>query len=84
MTKTKLKTKQTSPAWYIARDVMKRKGFTYDQLAEKIGMSPSSTFMIVNRAPSILHVKMLADVMGVPFADFFDFSKKEVPCPEEQ
>lgn len=78
MAKTKLVTKkQKAPAWYIAKEVMKKKGYTYESLAPLIGLSRTSTFEVINYPPNIMHCKAIADALHVPFSKLFDFKRKE-------
>lgn len=76
MAKTKLNTKTKAPDWYVAKQIIKDKGITYEKLGEMLGISRTSAFQVTNYAPSILHVKAMADALKVPFNKFFDFSKK--------
>ena len=72
----KLKTKEKKMAydWYIAKSVVRAKGFSYGQLAEKLGVSVTTIHDICNFPPNVVRVKQLADAIGCTFFDLFDFS----------
>ena len=71
---TKVATRNETPSWYIAKRVARAHGISYKELAQRMNISATSINHIMNRAPSIIHVKMLADAIGCSFFDFFDFS----------
>ena len=77
---TKVLTRKEAPSWFIAKRVARAHGLSYKELAQRMGISENSITHIVNRAPSILHVKMLADAIGCSFFDFFDFTDTEAPA----
>ena len=58
----KLKTKEKKMAydWYIAKSVVRAKGFSYGQLAEKLGVSVTTIHDICNFPPNVVRVKQLA------------------------
>lgn len=75
--KIKTRDKELSPKWYIAKEVFRRKGMTYARFAELSGQSVTAVHDMLNYPPSIIHIKMMADILQVPFFDFFDFTRDE-------
>ena len=75
--KIKTRDKELYPKWYIAKEVFRRKGITYARFAELSGQSVTAVHDMLNYPPSIIHIKMMADILQVPFFDFFDFSRDE-------
>lgn len=75
--KIKTRDKKLSPKWYIAKEVFRRKGMTYARFAELSGQSVTAVHDMLNYPPSIIHIKMMADILQVPFFDFFDFNRDE-------
>lgn len=75
--KIKTRDKELSPKWYIAKEVFRRKGMTYARFAELSGQSVTAVHDMLNYPPSIIHIKMMADILKVPFFDFFDFTRDE-------
>lgn len=75
--KIKTRDKALCPKWYIAKEVFRRKGMTYARFAELSGQSVTAVHDMLNYPPSIVHIKMMADILQVPFFDFFDFTRDE-------
>ncbi len=71
---SKLSTRNETPSWYIAKRVVRAHGLSYKELAQRLNLSATTVNNLMNHAPSIIHVKMLADAIGCSFFDFFDFS----------
>lgn len=74
MAKTKLSTKdkEFTPAWYIAKRVLRAYGFSYERLAELLECSVTSIHDMVNYTPNVYRVYQLSVATGIPFTDFFD------------
>lgn len=83
--KIKTRDKELSPKWYIAKEVFRRKGMTYARFAELSGQSVTAVHDMLNYPPSIIHIKMMADILQIPFFDFFDFTrdKGEATVPSD-
>ena len=75
--KIKTRDKKLSPKWYIAKEVFRRKGMTYARFAKFSGQSVTAVHDMLNYPPSIIHIKLMADILQVPFFDFFDFTRDE-------
>lgn len=73
--KLQTKDKELVPEWYIAKRIIRSKGFTYGQLAEKLGVSVTTIHDLCNFPPNVVRVKQLADAIGCSFFDFFDFNQ---------
>lgn len=73
--KLQTKDKELVPEWYIAKRIIRSKGFTYGQLAEKLGVSVTTIYDLCNFPPNVVRVKQLADAIGCSFFNFFDFSR---------
>lgn len=71
---SKLATRNETPSWYVAKRVIRTHGISYKELGQRMNLSVTTIHSLVNYSPSILHVKMMADAIGCPFFDFFDFS----------
>lgn len=71
---SKLSTRNETPSWYIAKRVVRAHGLSYKELAQRLNLSTTTVNNLMNHAPSIIHVKMLADAIGCSFFDLFDFS----------
>lgn len=70
--KTRKLSKETNIDFYQPKVVLKKYGWTYQALADKLGLSLASISSIINGTPSIQQVKMIADVIGCTFFEFFD------------
>jgi len=77
------KDKELTPAWYVAKRVLNVHNVTYNDMAEKLGVSVTTVHDLCNYAPNIVRVKQMADALGVSFFDFFDFTQegKEAAVP---
>lgn len=73
--KLQTKDKELVPEWYIAKRIIRSKGFTYGQLAEKLGVSVTTIHDLCNFPPNVVRVKQLSDAIGCSFFDFFDFNQ---------
>lgn len=73
----KIATRTKSPSWYIAKRVARAHGISYKELARRTNLSDTTINNLMNHAPSILHVKILADAIGCSFFDLFDFSAQD-------
>lgn len=65
---------EVSLDFYQPKRVLFKYGYTQSLLSQKLGVSPASVNSIVNGNPSIAQVKIMADAIGCPFSEFFDFS----------
>ncbi len=75
-TKPLTKDKEATPAWYVAKRVLRAHGITYNEMAERLGTSVTAVHDMCNYTPNVLRVKQMADAIGVPFFEFFDFSQE--------
>lgn len=66
-----------SEPWYIAKEVVKAHKVTMRELAERMNLSLASVHRLLNRMPNIVHVKMIADAIGVRMIDLFDLDLLE-------
>ncbi len=71
---SKFATRTETPSWYVAKRIIRAHGISYKELGERMNLSVTTIHSLVNYAPSIMHVKMMADAIGCSFFDFFDFS----------
>ena len=70
--KLKTKDKKVTPAWYIAKRVIRAHGISYESLAEQLNCSVTSVHDFVNYTPNVLRIFQMAKATGIPFLDFFD------------
>lgn len=68
------KDKELTPDWYIAKRVLRAHSITYTQMAEMLGTSVTAVHDMCNYTPNVLRIKQMADAIGIPFFEFFDFS----------
>lgn len=61
--------------------VLKKYGFTQIRLAEALNLSQATVNHIINGNPNIAQVKMIADVIGCNFMEFFDLPALGAPEP---
>jgi len=63
--------------------IRRRKGFTQEQLAERVGLEPVSLSRVEtgHRSASISTLSMIAQALGIPLADLVGV-EQEVPAPE--
>lgn len=74
-TKLRTKDKALTPAWYVAKRVLRSHGYTLADIVTRLGVSQTTASDILNYAPNILRVKQLSEAFDIPFFDFFDFSQ---------
>lgn len=67
------------------RKVMKERGVTVQELAEKLGVTQSSLNQSISGNPSVRKLESLAEAIGCKVGDFFESSEssseKEFQCP---
>ena len=64
------------------KKTIKAKGWTYDRLAEKMGISQPSLTSIVNGNPTLAKLKSLADAMGITLSELLaDDGEMTITCP---
>ena len=80
MIKSKPLTKKEPSSWYVARKVLRRNGVTYEDIAQRLGVSVSSASAMINYPPNVLRIVQMSVATGIPFARFFDFTA----MPQEQ
>lgn len=73
------KSDNPTPAWYVAKRVLKLHDITYGELAEKMNVSVTSVHGMVTYPPNVMHIKMMAETIGCSFFDFFDFYAEARP-----
>lgn len=76
--KLQTKDKELVPDWYVAKRIIRAKGYTYNQLAKKLGVSVTTIHDICNFPPNVIRIKQLADAIGCSFFDFFNFGTEAV------
>lgn len=71
--KIKSRSKDIDTSWYIAKEVFRKKNMTYQRFSDLTGMSVTAVNDMVNIPPSIVHIHLMSQVLGVPFSHFFRF-----------
>lgn len=64
------------------REIRKSKGFTQEQLAEMVGVEPRHISRVEGgyNSPSIERLAKIADALGVPINEFFNFMHLDTPA----
>ena len=70
------KDKELTPAWYVAKRVLNVHNVTYNDMAEKLGVSVTTVHDLCNYAPNIVRVKQMADALGVSLEELLGTQKE--------
>lgn len=66
------------------KEVIKEKGLTITELAEKMGINRVNLSSMVNGNPTVETLNKIADALGVPITELFERPKKDslhLTCP---
>lgn len=64
------------------KDVIKEKGLTVKEVAERLGMSSPSLSSAINGNPTIGMLEKIASALGVPISELFEKPEENViHCP---
>lgn len=64
------------------KEVIKEKGLTVKEVAEKLGMSSPSLSDAINGNPTVEKLERIASVLNVPISELFELPKENVVnCP---
>jgi transcriptional regulator with XRE-family HTH domain len=64
------------------KDIIKQKGLTAKDVAQKMGIQPSSLSRAINENPTVNLLKRIADVLDVPVTELLEQPATDViHCP---
>jgi len=69
------------------RSVIKQKGYTIEQVADKMGINRVTLMQNISRNPTISTLRRVADALGCKVSDFFqdelsEEDKSAIICPK--
>lgn len=63
------------------KEILKEKGMTQKELAQKMGVAEISLSRSVNGAPTLTTLEKIADALGVEVSELFAPSRNVIRCP---
>ena len=63
------------------RQILKEKGITAAQLAERLGITHGAMSLTINGNPTLSTLEKIADALEVPFTDLFVDKRINANCP---